>query len=119
MKTKKKFSCIHIYNELFQINFYVFYGVKEESFKKDIKRIFDSSKLEKELRDGYTVVWKKKGNDIVVVWTRIKKVSVLAHELIHAISYVLITRGINLNEQTEEVYAYFMQELMRRILKKE
>lgn len=44
--------------------------------------------------------------------------SILAHEVFHVASQMLLLREIPLNESTQEVYAYLLGSLMRRCLER-
>ena len=46
----------------------------------------------------------------------IEYTSAIAHEIIHAVSHILRNIGINHTEETEEVYAYTIEDLTKRIL---
>lgn len=52
-----------------------------------------------------------------IVWVnKIENVPTICHELLHAVSHILRSRGVEHIKETEEVYAYTMSELLRRIL---
>ena len=59
------------------------------------------------------------GGFYTCIWSEEKKIDVLSHECLHAVNYVLTTRGICLSDETDEVYAHYLGMLIRSILKKE
>ena len=46
----------------------------------------------------------------------IEYTSVVAHEIIHAVSHILRNVGIEHTAETEEVYAYTIEDLTKRVL---
>ena len=59
-----------------------------------------------------------KYGSVVTIWINPRKtgIPVLAHELLHAITYVLDARGLVLSDHTDEAYAYYLEWLMRESL---
>jgi hypothetical protein len=59
-----------------------------------------------------------KYGSVVTIWINPRKagIPVLAHELVHVLSYVFDARGMTLSDHTDEAYAYYMEWLMREIL---
>ena len=113
---KKKIKCKHIYDEVFQTNYYVYYGVKPSEYKDEVIRITGSEADDLNLIDGKMNVYENEGIPIVFIWTRKKSVSCLAHECMHAVHYTLNDKWLELSDKTDELYAYYMQYLMREIL---
>lgn len=50
-----------------------------------------------------------------VVWLEEKRMDVFIHEISHAVYHMLQAKGINLCEDTDEVYAYAVEYLFRKL----
>ena len=117
----KKYKCSHIYDELFMKNFYVYYGIKPAIFIDEVKRIIgnvNQEDLNLKLLDGKMIVYSKQGMPIIFIWTRYKNIPILVHECMHATHYVLNSKGFELCDEIDELYAYYVQYLVRKILNK-
>lgn len=95
----------------------VFFGTYDE-LKKSLKRDgFDGDyKEEKELMDKSAGITFTIPTNDVIIWMREKpkdngELSVLAHEVFHAVSFLLRSIGIDHTPDTEEVYAYTFEYL--------
>jgi len=58
-----------------------------------------------------------------IVWVNdsigfVEEIATLTHEFTHVVNGILLHKGIPLNEDTDEVYAYFLEYLIRESLKK-
>jgi cell division inhibitor SulA len=62
------------------------------------------------LSGGDVVLWMQKKPD-TARWT-----ALLAHELHHAVSYIMRIVGIPPTQDTEEAHAYLLQDLMQQVL---
>lgn len=51
-----------------------------------------------------------------VIWLRKMDKSVLLHECVHAVSFLLMERGIPHNDDTDEIYAYTLTWLYNKAL---
>ena len=53
----------------------------------------------------------------ILVWVEdLKRVPTIAHELLHAVSFLLREKGVIHTSDTEEVYAYLLGDLLRQVL---
>jgi hypothetical protein len=111
----KKHIPMHIFVETFTENIYVSYGVSREVFIESVKEQLNIDQEVAKGINGKCVVFDK---PITWIWTDKKKVSILAHEVFHAVFYMLGSRGIILNNDTDEIFAYSIQSILRQILKK-
>lgn len=109
---------IHIYDEMFLKNFWVSYGVSREQMKQDFMAYSPDKKykLDIEKANGKTICFEGVNYQIIWIWTEKKNLSVLSHEIFHAVYMAL--KGLPLTDNTDEVYAYMTGFLMRKILKK-
>lgn len=107
----------HIWDNVFMQNFWVGFGSREEFIKK-VKRFSDIELPDKhvdacfnsaETGDGY----------INFIWFRNKKKDqqIIAHEALHATHFVLDRAGLQMNDNTDEIYCYYLQFLVREINK--
>ena len=112
MKIKKP---LHIYDEVFKHNYYVSYGVPKDYFLEQIQKycpeMYEGKGMT--LYAGRCMTVKK----LTWVWTLKKRIDILAHELVHAITHALYTK-MPLRFETEETYAYLLEMLMRKILER-
>lgn len=72
------------------------------------------------MKDGRTVYFEGKGA-IVVLRHKVlgaKTMALLVHEIYHAVSYILQSRGIDPSDETEEVYAYLNQDLCEKAFRR-
>lgn len=55
---------------------------------------------------------------VVAIWLRprVAGVPVLAHEILHAVQYVLDGKGLSLSDQTDEAYTYYLEFLLREAM---
>ena len=105
----------HIYEDLFCINFYISYGVSPEVYKSQVKYQFGASVDDLHFAGGKTNVFEKGDSKIYWIWTRKKDRTILVHELVHVINVALVDRGIKLSLDTDEIQAYLMAYLYKRI----
>jgi len=108
--------------DIFKHGVKVFFGTYEE-LKKSLKKDgFDGDyKEEKDLMDRSAGITFSMPTDDVVIWMREKpknngELSVLAHEVFHAVSFLLRSIGIEHTPDTEEVYAYTFENLYGKII---
>lgn len=121
MKKGKTHKPIFIYNATFRTNIYVSYGITADEFLKSVK-YHCSVELKETPEDKYgrmTVLYNPDGAEIIWLWLREKNVSELAHEALHAVHYDLKNKGMNLTDDSEEAYAYYIQQIIREVLQVE
>lgn len=110
----------HIWNDTYRINIY-WIVCTPEKFRKRYKLEF-REEFQGELRGGKQVVAYKDGvHEIIVVWVNPKGhvLSVIVHELFHAVVWAMRNRLIYLdNESCEETYAYLLESLTRKVFDK-
>ena len=108
----------YIYIELFGANVY-WIRCSRKDYAGAIKREFKVKAPTKDLDViGTAEVYKheKEGHDIDVIWFKEKDVTVIAHEIFHAVHNILQRRGLWLTDSSEEVYAHMIQYLTREIV---
>lgn len=113
--SKKWGEILHIFDPIYRQNYYYFNCKTEKNYQKLLKMKF---KIDRELKDkdGGCEVYKQTGIDVCFIWSKGKDISVIAHEVFHAVHYVLERKGIKLSDETDESYAYLIQFLMKEIL---
>lgn len=116
---KKSHVPLHIFSEIYMVNFYISYGVPEQDFLEAWDFNLDGAERPSFLKCGYAAHIRRNREEIVWVWTRRKEVAVLAHEIMHAVYFTLTESiGMPLSDGNDEAYAYLMQMLMRKALGK-
>ena len=108
----------HIYCELFMVNIYVSYGVSPENYQAAVRKytVCEPSEV---LIDGNATRFKDDGNPrYPIYWLWVKKrgdLQSLVHEICHVTCMIMEDRGVVLCEYSEEIYAYYMGMLMKKI----
>lgn len=54
---------------------------------------------------------------IIIILKDLDDIGIIAHESLHATSYILSHRGIYFSEETEEVYSYLLAYIVNKIVK--
>lgn len=106
---------LHLWEPVFQINFYILYGVPADRLDKHYReKFFDSNLSEtREQAQGRTICnWHDDGTIMIWLWTRDRRPDVLAHECVHAAHFALAHKDIPLSDDSVEVYCYLVQWLM-------
>lgn len=104
---------LHIFDPVFRVNYWY---LKVKDFKKaerQLKRIGATCELKRH-NDGGFIVLEKFGQEICVIWTRGGK-SDIVHECCHAANYVFDKKGIKVNTETDEMFAYYTAFLFKTI----
>lgn len=100
---KEKPNLYHIFNQIYELNVYLVIGQH-----KKVKKFFELG--DRQLHDGFCFQ-SKTG---IVIWLDQKGMfDTLAHECIHAISFICEMRGIEYDEENDEHIAFLMSWLVR------
>jgi hypothetical protein len=113
---------LHIYDELFRNNYYISYGVSVANVQKAIKK-YIGKEWEVDITDiqqGKCMYFdlKKKGASVIWIWTLKRCPWVLAHECLHACYYAFGMDRVGFDNNSQELYAYSIEMLMRKTLGK-
>ncbi len=104
-----------IFEEIFRSNIYWFRGTRTD-YEALVRRVFAKEAPTKAaFVQGTFEVYYIKGCPISVLWLRNRDVGMLAHECFHVAHHNLSRAGVILCDESEEVYAYYQQYLMRKI----
>lgn len=106
----------HIYDPIFRQNFWYVCTPTHKQFLSIIKEAGMPPTTVKDMTDGEMAVYTQDKGTVITIWTKNKNPDILAHEIFHAVSYSLRHKGLPLSDDTEEVYAYLIQFLMKEIL---
>jgi hypothetical protein len=112
---KRKYLNFEFTDLVFNRYYDIYIGDKDIC-RKIINRKYpgDSSQLFN--KDGVSAVFHfDGGSDISVIWISFLEDDIIAHECLHATSSVLQEAGLKHTEETEEVYAYYLGFLVRKI----
>jgi hypothetical protein len=68
---------------------------------------------------AHTIIAYEKGEEIFIILNQKENLSVgvLAHEVIHAANFIFYSRGIKLDIENDEAYAYLVEYLMDKLSK--
>lgn len=109
----------YIWNETYKVNIYWVICAPDKFrrlYKSEFKEEFSG-----ELKGGKQCVATKKGKEIVVVWinSECDILSVVVHEMFHAVIYIMRSRAVYLdNESCEEAYAYLLESVLKNVFNK-
>ena len=109
---------LHIYDEVFGRNFYVSYGVAAEELQRSVK-INIGKEWEAVINkgdNGKCMFFESPKCNIIWIWTKKRDVTILAHECLHASFYAFGERTIKLDDNSQELFAYYISMLMRKTL---
>jgi len=105
-----------IYDQTFRQNYYVSYGVSQKYWQKQVKKFLNIDTEINEDAGGRTVEFITNQGNVTWIWTQTKDISILSHEVLHAIFFTLSNRNTFLEENTQEIFCYQVQMLIRLIL---
>ena len=108
----------HIYDFVFQQNFYFIPAKNEEEFRKKCKKQLGKIEFKEELdndKDGGFSVYQQNGAPVCFLWAHTPRH--IIHECWHAVSWTLRKKGINLTDDSDEAFAYLLGFLTEQILK--
>lgn len=122
-KTPEGLWCGWFYDECWRVNCHILWGLKKDKqVHRFVKRVFG---LEYErpfnscLARCLDVNTPNTRAQVIVIknweWTA-HGMDALSHEALHATHNVLRDRGMRLNDETEEAYAYLLGSIVRRAL---
>jgi len=106
---------IHVFDETFQENYYIFYGTAEKFFLDSVK-INSDYDIPLVLGNGHFLCYQNEGMIKNYIWTKEKKPEILAHECIHAIVETMKTVDIPINNTNDEILTYQVEMLMRKTI---
>ena len=109
---------LHIYDPIYKQNYYYFCCKSHKDYQRIARLKFKIEFKDKTNTDGAFNVFEHGGIEVCFIWTKGRKVELIAHEISHAVSYVLRQKGLPLSDDTEEAYAYLTQFLMNQIIRK-
>ena len=111
-------SIIHIWEPVFQSNYYYVKAKSYEEYCAVVKHHFGIDVRQEKQHEplGHTTCYEKDGGTLVFIWTKERKPEVIAHECFHALFFELRARGVRMAEDSDELYAYMIQFLMKSIL---
>ena len=104
-----------IYEATWRHNFYFCIGWSEKDFANYALKTFNYES-DWSNGDGCCLLCANEGTEISVVWTRNKKIDVIAHECLHAVFNLMEAKKIKLSNETDEVFCYLLQRLIKEVL---
>ena len=104
----------HYYEKLFGTNLYWFRGSRKQ-YEQLVKDEFKLRAVEIKTSKGTFEVYKKNNIWVGVIWLSNRNFEVLVHECFHAVHWCLTDIGITLTDASDEVYAYFLQSLVKEL----
>lgn len=104
---------LHIFDPIFMQNIYFVNAKNEIEFAEKIKSIVKIEPRKRSMDGGFKVIEGKYQTEICLIWG--SSYSIIAHECAHAAHYILSRKDIPLNDETTEVYAYYIQFLVKEI----
>ena len=112
----------YIWIEIYGINVY-WVQCERSAYNRLVKNIFDTDAPEKrKMTAGTFEVFEKDGQNIGVLWFSKSKnlfnLEHISHEAFHAAHWILSEQGLWLTDSSEEAYAYLIELIVGRIIKK-
>lgn len=107
---------LHIYDPVFKNNIYYILSPDQKVMCQIIKKRFGITKDVHEGTDGRFLSEKWQDYPIGIIWTRNRLPQTIAHEACHATFWALEDKGVKPGFETEEVYAYMIQFIMKEIM---
>jgi len=106
--------------DIFKHGIKIFFGSFEE-LKEELKADGFSEEIKEDMMNNTTMITLNMSTGDAVIYGKkpIKGVegqTVLAHEIFHAVSYLLRNIGIKHSVETEEVYAYVFEDVLLKAL---
>lgn len=122
MTSRNKHKPIWVYDKVTRNNFYISYGIAPSDYIEAVKRLInvDVNGLEYHAGKCQVFTYYPEGDGqstIIWIWTREKKPHWLMHEIFHAVHFALRSKCI-LSDDSDEMYAYFLEMLVYEILEK-
>ena len=116
-------NIIHIYDPIYRENIWVLISPDKKDYFKVYKQHFgkDAPDIDYDhIQARYSVGEKEQDKEkfqIHLIWLKKFTIHHLVHELLHCVGYILRQKETYLSEHTDEVYAYYMEFLVKEILK--
>lgn len=127
----RKKQIIKVHFDIYNTDMLVYFGYDGVEIWKDLKSKFviapvvepwiSGWKFDKKAREtnqARTVSMYGKGGGVLVMFGSDPRVGTIAHEAVHAISYMLKNIGIPFRASTEEAYSYAIGYLVDQIIEK-
>lgn len=111
----KKLKVNGIYDPIYRQNYWYICTKDHKECVDWLNKKFGTNDTPKDMIDGHMSVFQNPKGTIQVIWTNKKSPDLVAHEVMHAVSYSLRHKGLPLTEDTEEAYCYLFQFLMNEI----
>lgn len=111
----------NLYDEVFRTNVWILISPDKKDYIEVYKKYFNESPpIEDNDYDKICArysVGNYKDSEIHLIWCKELEISQLVHEVCHLVYNVLSRKGIELNDFTDEVYAYYSEYFLKAILK--
>lgn len=110
----------HYFDKMWKCNFYFCLGWPEKAFVSWMEKTFKHTPENIEGASGKCYSCKKRGGQIIVLWTRrragVKFYATLAHESVHAANFCLYERGVEVHYDNDEPLAYLVDTIFSEAL---
>lgn len=113
----KKHTPIFIYDEVYQQNIWVSFGVSEKEYVSAVKYNLGVEIPVRGVCGNFGVYASENtGDKVLWIWTKDKKIDKLCHEAIHCTAYIFNLCGVKEEEKNKEAFAYYTQMIVRKVL---
>jgi len=115
-KKSKKPKFHHLYFEVLGANVYVIICSRQEYEKAILYEFGETAPKKVKTVPATFEAYKKSGIPVGVIWLKkqVKKCDI-AHECMHAVHWILLDKGIWLTDSSEEIYAYMIGYIFKKI----
>lgn len=116
--SKRYGKILHIFDFVFRQNYYYINAIGKDDYSKIVKKQLKIDyKFNKDEKNGGFSIYEQYGHEVCFIWTKGKRYDNVCHECFHAIRYMLEQRGLTINKDTDEIFAYTLQWLVDEIMK--
>jgi len=109
----------NVWCETLKANVWVFYGFSRAEYTKSVSKYFNIDTVLAESTIGKMEVFSSGREEIICVWTENKDISVLAHEIIHAMTFLLDSKGVPISYDNDEILCYYVEWMLDKVLTNE
>ena len=115
--SKRYKNIIHIWEPVFQSNYYYIIAKDFKEFRQIAKKCLNCEVKNTEWKPkGHTTCFDCGDGTKVLIWAHKNKIDIIAHECFHAVFQELKVRGISLSMDSDELYCYMLQLLIKSIV---
>jgi translation initiation factor 2 beta subunit (eIF-2beta)/eIF-5 len=116
--SKRYGDIIHIFDPIYRENIWVLISPYEKDYERLYKQKFNTlpDRMDYDKVKARYSVCENKVGQVHIIWLKKFSIPELCHEVLHLVAYVLRQKETYLSHETDEVYAYYLEFLVRTII---